>query len=114
MQVPGGAQGLPRLAQPLRGEVLPCVFTFMPGIYAECLLALVPWALQSGMAPSLPAITHPGHISGSRDISGFGLGEGDSGACLLAKEDVTPPKFMHAFSLYPLFPGYLPAHYYPH
>lgn len=111
---PVGTQGLPRLAQPLRGEALPCTFTSRPGTYPELLLALahsLGAAEQPDFSPSSHHSSWP-HLW-SRDISGFGLGEGDSGACLLAKEDVTPPKFMHPFSLYPLFPGYLPAHYYP-
>lgn len=109
----GYTQQCPRLAQPLSGEALSHIFTFVPGIYPEPLLALIPWALQSSVDSHPLAIAHPGHISRSHDISGFGLREGDSGACLLAKGDVTPPKFMHQFSLYQLFPGYLPAHYYP-
>lgn len=69
---PGGPQGLHRLAQPLRGEALsvplPSGLAFM---LSFCSCSLLPWAQQSSVTSPLPAITHPGHISGSRDISGL-------------------------------------------
>lgn len=47
-------------------------------VLSFCSRSLVPWALQSSLTSPLPAITHPGHISGAVTSLALALGRATS------------------------------------